>query len=80
MVRFGHTKINQRAKTGLYIEEDYWDNELQAVRIPKPRLCTDKLLETIKELRETESQLRDLRIRIEDTFTKAPSTDRKSVV
>ncbi len=74
MVRFGHTKINQRAKTGLYIEEDYWDNELQAVRIPKPRLCTDQLLETIKELRETESQLRDLRISIEDAFTKAPST------
>lgn len=73
MVRFGHTKINQRAKTGLYIEEDYWDNELQAVRIPKPRLCTDKLLETIKDLRETEAQLRDLRIRIEDAFTKDPS-------
>lgn len=73
MVRFGATNINQRAKSGLFVDEAYWDNVLQTVTIPKPRLFTDKIIATIKELREVEAQLRDLRIRIEDAYTNAPS-------
>ena len=73
MVRFAHTSFNQRAKTGLFVEETYWDNSLQTVIIPKPRLFTDKIVETIKELREVEVQLRELRIRIEDAYTNSPT-------
>lgn len=73
MVRFGATKINQRAKTGLFIEEKYWDDTLQNVTIPKPRVFTDEIIATIKELREVDAQLRELRIRIEDAYTAAPS-------
>lgn len=73
MVRFGATGINQRAKSGLYVDEAYWDDILQTVTIPKPRLFTDEIIATIKELREVEAQLRELRIRIEDAYTNAPS-------
>ena len=73
MVRFGATNINQRAKSGLYVDETYWDNVLQTVIIPKPRLFTDEIIATIKELRDVETQLRDLRVRIEDAYTNAPS-------
>lgn len=73
MVRFTHAKINQRAKSGLFIEETYWDDVLQAVAIPKPRLFTDEIIAVIKELREIDAQLRALRTRIEDAFTNAPS-------
>lgn len=74
MVRFAHSKVNQRAKTGLFIEDTYWDDILQSVAIPKPRVFTDEIVATIKELREIDAQLRELRIRIEDTYTNAPST------
>lgn len=73
MVRFTHSKINQRAKSGLFIEEVYWDEVLQSVAIPKPRLFTDEIIATIKELRELDAQLRELRIRIEDAYTNSPT-------
>lgn len=73
MVRFAATKVNQRAKTGIFIEEQYWDDKLQTVSIPKPRLFTDELVATIKDLREVESRLRKLRITIEDAYTNAPA-------
>ena len=53
-----HAKINQRAKSGLFIEEAYWDEVLQSVAIPKPRLFTDEIIATIKELRELDAQLK----------------------
>ena len=73
LVRFAHTSFNQRAKSGLFVEETYWDNMLQTVSIPKPRLFTDEIVETIKRLREIEAQLRELRIRIEDAYTNSPT-------
>ena len=61
MVRFGATKVNQRAKSGLYINPAYWDDVTMSVVIPKPRLMTDGLRETIKELREIDSNIRKLK-------------------
>ncbi|MBQ6939317.1 MAG: phage integrase SAM-like domain-containing protein [Muribaculaceae bacterium] len=73
MVRFGGTGFNQRAKSGFYVNPTYWDNSLQSIIVPKPRLFTDAIIETIKELREVDAKLRDLRIRIEDAYTAAPT-------
>lgn len=73
LVRFAHTSFNQRAKSGLFVEETYWDDMLQTVSIPKPRLFTDEMVKTIKRLREIETQLRELRIRIEDAYTNSPT-------
>lgn len=78
MVRFGATKVNQRAKSGLYINPAYWDDVTMSVVIPKPRLMTDGLRETIKELREIDSNIRKLKQFIEDEYlrdTTAPTTN-----
>lgn len=70
MVRFGGTGFNQRAKSGLYINPTYWDDSTQGVTIPKPRLITDELVSTIRELREADAKLRELRLFIEDEYIK----------
>ena len=38
MVRFGATNVNQRAKSGVFVDSTYWDELTQSVNIPKPRL------------------------------------------
>lgn len=78
LVRFGATKVNQRAKSGIYVDPAYWDDSTQSVVIPKPRLLTDELIAKIKELRETDAQLRQLKQYIEDEYmrdTSAPSSN-----
>ena len=72
MVRFGGTGFNQRAKSGIYVNPTYWDDITQGVIIPKPRLISDEMLATIKELREVDNQLRELRQFIEDSYIKDP--------
>ena len=78
MVRFGGTGVNQRAKSGIFVNYNYWDDITQGVSIPKPRLLTDDLIATIKELREADTKLRELRAFIEDEYisdTTAPLSD-----
>jgi hypothetical protein len=78
MVRFGATKVNQRAKSGLFVNPSYWDDATMSVVIPKPRLMTDELREIITELREVDSTLRKLQQFIEDEYlrdTTAPTTN-----
>ena len=78
MVRFGGTGFNQRAKSGIYVNPTYWDDKLQGVVIPKPRLMTDELIATIKDLRDVDSQLRGLRLFIEDEYIKDISAPTKN--
>lgn len=78
MVRFGGTGFNQRAKSGIYVNPTYWDDLTQGVTIPKPRLITDEMMCTIRELREVDAKLRGLRLFIEDEYIKdisAPATN-----
>lgn len=78
MVRFGGTGFNQRAKSGIYVNPTYWDDLTQGIVIPKPRLMSEEMVATIKELRVLDSQLRNLRQYIEDAFikdTSAPAKD-----
>lgn len=78
MVRFGGTGFNQRAKSGLYVNPTYWDDLTQGVTIPKPRLLTEELIATIKELREVDAKLRGLRLFIEDEYIKDTSAPTKN--
>lgn len=73
MVRFGGTGFNQRAKSGLYVNPTYWDDLTQGVTIPRPRLLTDELIATIRELREVDAKIRELRLFIEDEYIKDTS-------
>lgn len=78
MVRFGGTGFNQRAKSGIYVNPTYWDDNTQGVTIPKPRLLTDELVAAIKELREVDNKLRELRLFIEDEYIKDSSAPSKN--
>ena len=40
LIRFTHGRINQRAKSNLFIEEEHWDSKLQQVLIPKFRILS----------------------------------------
>lgn len=70
MVRFTHSKINQRAKSGIFVDPTYWDETLQSVVMPRVRLVTDEIQKTITELREVDARLRELKLFIEDEFIK----------
>lgn len=78
MVRFGGTGFNQRTKSGIYVNPTYWDDNTQGVTIPKPRLLTDELAAVIKELREVDNKLRELRLFIEDEYIKDSSAPSKN--
>lgn len=80
MIRFSHGRVNQRAKSGVFVDPAHWDNITQSVIMPKPRLMTDAVIATITELREVDSKLRGLRDHIIDTYTRnpdAPSLDKE---
>lgn len=43
LIRFVHGRINQRAKSNIFVKEEFWDNDTQQIIIPKFRvLSTDK--------------------------------------
>lgn len=72
MVRFSHGKVNQRAKSGIFVDPTYWDALTQSVIMPKSRLMTDAIIAKIKELREVDARLRGLHDHIIDTYTRVP--------
>ena len=72
MVRFVHSKINQRARTDIFVDPNYWDAERQMVIMPRGRLMTDEIIKTINELREVDAELRDLTNYIIDCYTSNP--------
>jgi integrase len=72
MVRFTHSKINQRAKSGIFVDPTYWDDTKQTVVMPRVRLMTEEMQRTISELREADSRLRELRLFIEDAYHASP--------
>lgn len=72
MVRFTHSKINQRAKSGIFVDPTYWDETMQSIVMPRVRLMTEEMQKTISELREVDSRLRELRLFIEDSYHASP--------
>lgn len=78
MVRFSHGRVNQRAKSGIFIAPENWDPKLQSVIMPRARLMTDAVIALTTELREVDAQIRELKNLIIDTYTSdsdAPSMD-----
>ena len=74
MVRFTHSKINQRAKSGIFVDPTYWDDTTQSIVMPRVRLMNEEIRKTSSELREVDSRLRELRLYIEDSYHASPIT------
>lgn len=67
-VRFVHGKIDQRAKTSIFIQPKYWDSKGGKIAIPKIRVVSAELQQIIEELRATQEKLDDLSKEILDRF------------
>ena len=60
LVRLYHGKINQRGKTGIFGNAEYWDEEKQHFIIPKVRVVTAEKKALISELRRNGGIAREM--------------------
>lgn len=68
LIRFFHGRINQRAKTNVFVNSEYWSEEQQAVIIPNWRIITVERKLLRKELLEKNTRLEKLKKYILDSF------------
>lgn len=72
MIRFSHGRVNQRAKSGIFVLPEYWDSARQMVIMPRGKLMTDSVMSVINDLREADAQLRKITNHIIDCYTSNP--------
>lgn len=68
MVRFKHGKIDQRAKSAIFVLSEYWDSEAQCLTIPRFRLMSNEQRELCERLAEDNSKLQKLKEVITQSF------------
>lgn len=73
LVRFYHGRINQRAKSGIFVKSEYWDDNLQQIIIPKFRIMSAEQRAAIEELSSTQNDLHELQAVIMSEFINAGS-------
>ena len=65
------SRINQRGKTNIFIDGQYWDAKEAHIAIPHFRLMTDEKQKIISELTEADTQLANLTKHIMESFQAA---------
>ena len=60
LMRFKHGKVDQRAKTNVFVHPDYWSDESQSIVIPNWRSLTDERKQLIDELQSKSKRLADI--------------------
>lgn len=65
---FVGSRINQRAKSNIFVDATYWNDQKQSIVIPNFRLNNDKQKQLVAELKEKSIKLNDLRTYIMDAF------------
>ena len=71
LVRFKHGKIDQRAKTAIFVLSEYWDSEAQSLTIPRFRLMNNEQRELCERLAEDNSKLQKIKEVITQSFIDA---------
>jgi integrase len=71
LIRFSHGRINQRAKTNIFIPSEYWDSKAQQIIIPNFRLMNDEKRELKKDLTDQSEKLNALITAIQTLFNNA---------
>ena len=71
LIRFFHGRLNQRAKSGIFISAEYWNDELQRNFVPKFRLMNDRQRALVEELTEQNEALQKLSAHIHKAFIEA---------
>ena len=67
-IRFKHGKIDQQAKTNIFIPSEYWDDKTQEIIIPNYRLMTDEKKKLKQYLTDQSEKLNALIANIQTTF------------
>ena len=71
LIRFFHGRLNQRAKSGIFISAEYWNDELQRNFVPKFRLMNDQQRSLVEELTGQNEDLQKLSAHIHKSFIEA---------
>lgn len=65
------SRINQRAKTGVFAPADYWNADTQAVAVPKWRLMNAEQRSLVESLNAVNTRLQGIRAAVMDAFIAA---------
>ena len=68
LIRFFHGRINQRAKTNVFVHPDYWNGDTQSIVIPHWRLLTNERKQLIKELQSKSDRLNQIVLLVQSSF------------
>lgn len=71
LIRFFQGRLNQRAKSGIFISAEYWNDELQRNFVPKFRLMNDQQRSLVEELTQQNETLQKLSAHIHKSFIEA---------
>lgn len=75
LIRFSHGKINQRAKTNIFLSSIYWNTTEERINIPKVRLQNNETKALIKSLNDKEFKLNSLTTAILKNFNEADKSN-----
>ncbi len=70
LVRFFHGKIDQRAKTNIFVIPSYWKADKECNMIPRLRVMDKDSKQLLSDLNGQNTQLSDLKERIQESFMK----------
>lgn len=77
LIRFKHGKVDQRAKSNIFVNEGYWDSEKQSIKIPTLKgVISEEQKQNVYVLQEQQDRLNKLTSFIQTAFL---TLDRKVV-
>ena len=65
------SRINQRAKSNIFVPAEYWDGKAQALAVPRYRLMNAEQKRLVETLNEINTRLQGLRAAVMDAFIQA---------
>jgi len=76
LIRFSHGRINQRAKSNIFIPAEYWDSKTEQIIIPNFRLMTDEKKELKQYLTDKSERLNTIVSAVQTLFN---ATDKATI-
>lgn len=71
LVRFFHGRIDQYAKTNIFVDPERWNPTGERVTIPRVRIMTDEAIRLTAELSDINTRLENVKKHINDKFIEA---------
>ena len=68
LMRFRHGKVDQYAKTNVFVHPDHWSNDTKSIKIPNARLLTDEKKQLINELHKKIDRLNEITSLVQSSF------------